>query len=90
MKSRCSKEELLKHIKAQIRREYESQVEAAADLGQTKQNLSAALNGKTKDIPEWLAERFGYRKTVVYERVNVELKRCVTQVIKTQISRQSL
>ena len=69
MKYRCSKEELLKHIKAQIRREYESQVLAAASLGQTKQSLYAALNGKTKDIPEWLIERFGYKKTVVYERV---------------------
>lgn len=69
MKSKCTKEELLKHIKAQIRREYESQVAAAADLGQTKQNLNAALNGKTKEIPSWLIERFGYRKTVVYERV---------------------
>jgi FKBP-type peptidyl-prolyl cis-trans isomerase (trigger factor) len=69
MKSRCTKEELLKNIKAQIRREYESQVEAAAELGQTKQNLNAVLKGKTKDIPDWLIERYGYRKVTVYERI---------------------
>jgi len=69
MKSRCSKEELLKHIKAQIRREYESQVAAAADMGQTKQSLYAALNGRTKEIPSWLIERFGYKKVTIYERV---------------------
>ena len=69
MKSKCTKEELLKHIRAQIRIHYESQTAAADDLGQSAQNLSMALKGKTKDIPDWLIERFGYRKTVVYERV---------------------
>jgi len=69
MKSRCSKEELLIHIAAQIRREYESKVAAAAEFGQTKQNLNAALKGNTKDIPVWLIDRYGYRKVTVYERI---------------------
>jgi len=60
---------LLKHIRAQIRREYESQVEAANDMNQSPPYLNMALNGKLKEIPGWLIERFGYRKTVVYERV---------------------
>jgi hypothetical protein len=69
MKSTCSKGELLKHIRTQIRINYESQVEAAADIGQSPQYLNLALSGRQKEIPSWLAERFGYRKTVVYERI---------------------
>jgi hypothetical protein len=44
-------------------------VDAAADMGQTKQNFYAALKGKTKDIPDWLIERYGYRKVTLYERI---------------------
>ena len=69
MKSICTKDELLVHINAQVRRVYERKVDAAADMGQTKQNFYAALKGKTKDIPDWLIERYGYRKVTVYERI---------------------
>lgn len=67
MKSRCTREELLRHIKAQIKSQYETKTEFAESCGKTAQNLNGAMN--TESLPNWLTERFGYRKTVVYERV---------------------
>jgi hypothetical protein len=69
MKSRCTKEELLHHIRAQIRRKYKSQVEAAEDMGQSPQYLNLALSGRQKELPVWLIERFGYKKVIVYEKI---------------------
>jgi hypothetical protein len=67
MKSRCTKEDLLRHIKAQIKRQHETKTEFAASCGQTAQNLNSAMNSAS--LPDWLIERFGYRKVTVYERV---------------------
>jgi len=67
MKARCNREELLKDIKAQIKRQYETKTEFAATCGQTAQNLNAAMNSKS--LPDWLIERFGYKKITIYERI---------------------
>jgi len=67
MKSRCTREELLKHIESQIKKQHATKTEFAELCGQTEQNLYAAMTRPS--LPSWLIERFGYRKTVVYERV---------------------
>jgi len=67
MKTRCTRDELLEYINRQIRIKYKSKVEFAAECNKTPQSLNSAMNSAS--LPSWLIERFGYRKTVAYERV---------------------
>ena len=69
MKSRCTKEELVRHIKRLIKKQYETKADFAESCGQTAQNLNAAMYTGRDSLPSWLIQRVGYRKTVIYEKI---------------------
>jgi hypothetical protein len=69
MKAKCNKEEMLDYINKQLDKSFTSKAMAAAAMNQSPQLLGHVLRGDAKEIPAWLLDRFGYRTTVVYERI---------------------
>jgi predicted XRE-type DNA-binding protein len=57
------KETVLERIKLKIDKEFSSQADAADFFGVTQANLSLAINGKRKEIPDYLLNWAGYMKT---------------------------
>lgn len=57
------KDTVLERIKLKIEKEFPSQVDAADFFGVTQANFSLAINGKRKEIPDYLLDWAGYHKT---------------------------